>query len=360
MHLLRPQFGCDSLYYLLSSISQSLAAILALTVPLPLVFVSLSEYLPNCAQRIAASWGFRLYAGLFIVAVAYALALLSFRHVCRELTLLGLAIAAGCLAGIIPYLLWVANRTKPLNHIDDLWHEADRIARSDAHAQGERETRTALTKISETLAYIRQIATVAARNGAPAYMDHALRRLLSFWMQHETASDPWAANLGRDAFRGWIISRVSDAAAAEEAIDLLCKAIVDERWLKQIPLSVATTGAVTGLLSEIHGREDVSRSLRHKVRDAFCITGAVAAHQPDSVSGSPTEEWIAAKYVELLPDLKPDRMGKLMGVYVGGALLWFKSNYPNIDASPALERFARLVTDAWKLQHSGPATQGSA
>jgi hypothetical protein len=333
---LRPQFGADGRYYLLSSIAQVLAAIVALSATLPLAFAGLSDYLPSFEERIVASWHFRGFVIMFAGSIALALILLCFACAHELLLVTSAATAIGCLASLVPYFVWIADRTRPKNHFDDLQACADELVR-----RHEKETQTSRLaepagEVQEYLGLLVQTATVAAGRGASRYLGHALVDILLFWLKYDIRGVAWAVRKGEGAWGDSMVSNADSFLAVGHATELLSMTMAKECWHCALRPSADLLSSVAESLTLARGEDARIVAIRGLWR-----LGVVAQHiEANGAAARTVARHVAVDSAEITEALLP----RTFPTQESHVREWFLSLY-RIDPTPELAGFRALVTE---------------
>ena len=217
---LGPQFGDQSRNYLLSSIAQSLGAVVALAATLPLAYAGLSRYLPGAAGRLVRSPHFQVFIGLYLLTAIAALVELCYRCLPDYTVLAVLALAAGCLIALPTYFIWVADRLSPGHYLHDLLAEADRIA-STTRLAGGRAPEQTLVELRDRLSTMSSVASAAAADGATLYIDWAQGCILQLWMKYDSRGVDWVTRLCSDTWSSLLLSHIMHEVFVARTIDAM-------------------------------------------------------------------------------------------------------------------------------------------
>jgi len=203
------QYSPESRHYLLSSVAQVLAAVLALCVSLPLVFAGLSKYLPSAGYFIVRSRPFVSFVLFYVLSIIVPLVLLRFECAADAWVDLALLMAAVCLLLILFYVRWVSDRMEPLRHIRLVLARARRGMQHEA-------TDVTATEFSEKLGLVMQFASVACKDGAVTYLDHALEGLLILMLSDNRRDDTRFTLEARDSLLTFARAHMDDEVGGTE------------------------------------------------------------------------------------------------------------------------------------------------
>jgi hypothetical protein len=333
-----PQFGEDGRYYLLSSIGQVLAAVVAFAATLPLMFAGLSDYLPFCANRLAASWHFRGFVVMFAATILFALALLCFKCAHDWLSVVALAAAAGCLCSLLPYFLWIADRTRPKNHFDDMVSIADAIAlRYDKTTDTEVLAEPA-SEVLEHLELIGQAASVAAQRGASGVMSQALISVLMFWLKYDARRVEWAAERGEMVWGNFMRTNSVSLLAVGTAAECASRLFAKECWSGSLRPSVEVFGSVADSMPSGQSTPDSVSVVA--LRGQWHL-GAVAQH----IDANGERPRIVARCIAVaISSIDESKYPQLFGRFESRVNGWFRAFYA-IDPTPELVGFRALVVE---------------
>jgi len=133
------QYADGAGLYFLSTASEVLAAVLAMTVAIPLAFAASSRALSGAPYFIVRSRVFLGYVLVFVLTTMYLLFLFRYRCASAVMLDIGLIATLACLATVLPYALWVERRTWPLRNIGEIFSRVRRAAvkTDDAHSRSE-------------------------------------------------------------------------------------------------------------------------------------------------------------------------------------------------------------------------------
>jgi hypothetical protein len=336
--LAHPQFGDDGRYYLLSSIGQVLAAVVALAATLPLLFASLSDYLPFCANRLVASWHFRGFCLTYIGSILFALALLCLKCSPAWLTVLAFAAAAGCLTSLLPYFLWIADRTRPRNHFDDVLSMADAIVlRYDKETD---PTVLALPadEVLEHLELIVQAANVAAKNGASSYLSQALISLLLFWIKYDERGVEWAKYRGRNTWGNFMVTNAGNYLAVGTSAECAGRAFVRLCWRDGMRPSASVFDSVAESLTLERVLQDEYQIVA--LRGCWRI-GVVAQHMEPNGEAARA---VAHKIAVARSEVSEAQLPRLFPMFEHHVVEWFRM-FREIDPTKELAGFRQLVIE---------------
>ena len=333
-----PQFGEDGRYYLLSSISQILAAVIALAATLPLLFAGLSDYLPFCANRLVASRHYRWFVAVFIGSIILALVVLCFKCAPPILTVVSLATAAGCLCSLLPYLLWIADRTRPKNHFDDLQSIADAIARTHEKVTDRSLLAEAAADVLEYLELLTQAASAATLRGGSNYLGQALISVMVFWLKYDARGTEWAANRGALAWRNFLAANDASFLAVDTAAECAARIFVKECWTGTLKPSAEVFGLVADSLPTKRPTQDSSNLVA--IRGQWRL-GAVAQH----VEADGERPRAVARCVAVaIGDIPEVNLQPVCARFEDRVRQWFQGMY-QINPSPELTGFHALVIE---------------
>jgi hypothetical protein len=336
--LAHPQFGEDGRYYLLSSISQVLAAVVALAATLPLLFANLSDYLPFCANRLVASWHFRGFVIMYTGTIFFALANLCFKCAPHWLSVVALAAAASCLCSLLPFFLWIADRTRPKNHFYDVLSMADAIVlRYDKVTDTTVLTEPA-DEVLEHLELIVQAASVAAKNGASSYLSQALISLLLFWLKYDARDVGWAAYRGGEAWGDFMVTNADSYFAVGTAAECVSKVLVRQCWRGSMRPSAGVFGSIAESLTLERVPQDQERIVA--VRGLWRL-GVVAQHvEPNGA----TARAVAHQIAIVRADFTTATFPQVFPMFENHARDWFRM-FADIDPTQELDGFRLLVVE---------------
>jgi len=336
--LAHPQFGEDGRYYLLSSISQVLAAVVALAATLPLAFANLSDYLPLCANRLAASWHFRGFVIMYTGTILIALALLCFKCASDWLAVLALAAAAGCLVSLLPYFLWIADRTRPKNHFDVLVSIADAIVLRYDKVTDMTVLAEPAEEVLEHLELIAQAANTAAQRGASGYLSQALISLLLFWLKYDARDVGWAAYRGGKAWGNFTVTNADNYLAIGTAAECVSKILVRQCWPGSMRPSAGVFHSVAEALALESVPQDPGRIVA--VRGLWRL-GVVAQHiEPNGAGARAVAHQIAVVYADFTTVTFP----QTFQMFESHVRDWFRM-FADIDPTQELDGFRLLVVE---------------
>ncbi len=338
LRLANPQFGSDGMYYLLSSISQVLAAVVALSVTLPLAFAGLSDYLPSFGGRIVASWHLKGFITLFTGTIAFALVMLCFKCAHELLLVAVMAAAAGCLAGLVPYLIWIAERTNPRRHFDCLLSSADTVVHRHAGASDLARLAGPASEVEEYLGLLAQTASVAAQRGTSIYLSDTLIGILIFWLKYDARGHGWAADRGRRAWGNFMLTNSDKYFAIGTAGDCASRLLVRQCWQGTMRPSAAVFGDIAESLTGESVSQDSGRIVA--VRACWRI-GVVAQHnEADGKAARSVAHHIAVTQSEITEDNLP----LLFPMFENHVTEWFRM-FADIDPTKELAGFRQLVIE---------------
>jgi hypothetical protein len=332
------QFGRDGRNYLLSSTAQVLAAVAALSVTLPLAFASLSDYLPSFGERIVASFHFRGFVTLFAGTIAFSLVLLCFASARELLLVTAVAAAIGCLAGVVPYFIWIADRTNPQRHLDGLLSRADAIVRRHETITNLVTLAGPANDVQESLGLMTQIASVATFRGTSSYLSDALIGVLMFWLKYDVRGVGWAADRGREAWGNFMVTNADNYLAVGTAGECASRIFVRQCWQGSMRPSARVFGDVAELLISERIPQDAGRIVA--VRGCWRL-GVVAQHtEPNGEGARAVAHQIAVTQL----DISEENLTRVSPVFEDHVSEWFRM-FADTDSTPELAGFRMLVVE---------------
>jgi hypothetical protein len=247
------QYGPESRHYLLSSQAQVLAAIMALSISVPLMFGALSRYLPSAGAYLIHSLVFIGYTGLYAVSIVVSLWLLRSECVGALWVEASLALGIVCLLSVIPWLFWVAGRMNPVGHVNLVFARASRLTRKEP-------TPTWTGRFEELMGTAAQFASVACQDGAVQYLDHALIGMTVLLFSDNIERESHYASIARRYLANFARAHAADELGGAELPNALVlvgfKAYVQQEG--RMPTRIAETVAVIlGHIASRHGRPEV-------------------------------------------------------------------------------------------------------
>jgi hypothetical protein len=209
--------GGDSPFYLLSSIAQSLAAIVALTVTLPLAYHASSKYVGGAVRYVVRSPVLVSYVVLYAVTIAIALLSLTYQHPPSALRNLAVALSFGCLASIIPFIWWVSHALRPEAYIDEvLTPEYGRLsALLTSRSATPKAMSSHYSELQKVYESALSLASEAARNGATWYAQVALTFVVAAAIGHDESTPSQASQLARNCLFNFLRGSTREQGAGE-------------------------------------------------------------------------------------------------------------------------------------------------
>ena len=330
------QFGADGRNYLLSAISQVLAAIAALSATLPLAFSSLSDLLPSFGERTVASWHFRAFIALFAGTIAFSLALLCFACAQVVLVAAALAVTIGCLAGVVPYFVWIADRSNPQRHLDLLVHRADSVAHRYASVTNEPRLAAPANEVEEYLGLITQVASVAVRRGTSSYLSDALIGVLMLWLKYDVLGVRWVANRCRNAWGIFAVTNADNSLAVGMAADCATRILVRQCWQGNMRPSVSLYHDLAEALMAERDAKDAGRIVA--VRGCWRLGIVAQRIEPNG----PAARAVAHQIAVTQSEITEDNLLLLFPMFENHVIEWFRM-FTGIDTTQELVGFRPLL-----------------
>jgi len=173
--------------YLLSTLAQSLAAVVALVVSVPFAIAASSRFLFGAvplASKTPVFTGFVLFQ---IINIAAALLLLRARPIPHDLLDLTLCTTVAALVSLVPYVRWLVQRLDPRNHIDIVFGHCVDVIRS-------KRVPVTQEKVEKLLQPAVNVAVDAVSAGSVALVRLVSRRLWELYVDHNQEQETvWAS-----------------------------------------------------------------------------------------------------------------------------------------------------------------------
>lgn len=215
--------GGDSSYYLLSTIAQSLAAIVALSVSLSLAYSASTKYVAGVVHFVVRSHVFLSYVLLNAVAITLSLVGLEYHTPPVLLSNLSLALCVSCLASIVPFMRWISHAYRPESYVNQVlmpeylrWSELLTATPSDSPKRD-----LYYNELQKTYEAALGVASEASRNGATYYALMALEYVASAALGRGEAEPPMPTRLARNCFMNFMRGSAKEQVACEVALQAL-------------------------------------------------------------------------------------------------------------------------------------------
>ncbi len=185
--LINGEPASDSPLYLLSSVAQSMATIVALTVTLPLAYHASARFVSGAMRYVVRSHVLVSYVVLYSVSIAIAPLALAYGTPPRALGDLTIALSFACVASLIPFIRWVSHTFRPESYLDEMlapdYRRLSALLKSE-FTQGEAgpDRYSELQKVYESAL---SLACEAAKSGATLHGQSATMFVVAAAIEHD-------------------------------------------------------------------------------------------------------------------------------------------------------------------------------